>query len=165
MTSGVYKRIKPVWNKGKKFSPLSAEHKAKQGEAIKKLWASGHFEHLRGKLKQGFMTGRKHTPETKEKMRLAKLGTHRIFTAEHKANLSKALKGKLYTTDHKLKKLARDLLNTAIKRGKVIKKSCEVCGNPKADGHHSDYTKPYLVNWLCKKHHKSLKHRGKKYAL
>jgi hypothetical protein len=30
---------------------------------------------------------------------------------------------------------------------------CRVCGNPKTDAHHDDYTKPLEVDWLCRLHH------------
>jgi hypothetical protein len=30
---------------------------------------------------------------------------------------------------------------------------CVVCGNPKTDGHHEDYSKVLDVVWLCRKHH------------
>lgn len=50
---------------------------------------------------------------------------------------------------------ARDLLQHAVKRGAVEKPStCQRCGascNP--HGHHSDYSKPYQVEWLCAKCH------------
>ena len=41
----------------------------------------------------------------------------------------------------------------AIKLGILVRGSCEVCGDPKTDGHHDDYTKPLQVRWLCRKHH------------
>lgn len=44
-------------------------------------------------------------------------------------------------------------LRTALETGIIIKKLCLVCGNPKAEGHHKDYSKPYEVQWLCRKHH------------
>lgn len=48
---------------------------------------------------------------------------------------------------------ARDLLFTALRRGKMVRMPCEVCGDPNSHGHHEDYTKPYDVRWLCKTHH------------
>ncbi len=42
----------------------------------------------------------------------------------------------------------------AVKSGKLIRKSCQVCGNPRTQGHHSDYTQPLKVDWLCALHHK-----------
>lgn len=48
---------------------------------------------------------------------------------------------------------ARKTLRNAIARGKMHKKPCEVCGESKVDAHHSDYSKPLQVHWLCRKHH------------
>jgi len=51
------------------------------------------------------------------------------------------------------KRIARELARTAIKRGKLLRVPCEVCGNAKVDAHHEDYSKPLDVRWLCRKHH------------
>jgi len=47
----------------------------------------------------------------------------------------------------------RSSFNTRVKRGKIIKQPCSVCGLTPAEGHHEDYSKPYDVVWLCRKHH------------
>lgn len=44
---------------------------------------------------------------------------------------------------------ARERLSVAIRDGKVIRQPCHKCGNPKGQGHHHDYSKPYDVEWLC----------------
>jgi hypothetical protein len=48
---------------------------------------------------------------------------------------------------------ARKLLFDAVRQGKIKRRPCEVCGHIKVEGHHDDYSKPYEVHWLCKKHH------------
>lgn len=53
----------------------------------------------------------------------------------------------------KMKSIARSYLKVNIKRGKVKKLPCQVCGNEKSEGHHADYSKPLEVVWLCKRHH------------
>ena len=52
----------------------------------------------------------------------------------------------------------RERFRTAVKRNKVVKKPCEVCGDLKTDGHHPDYSKPLDVIWLCRKHHVEVHH-------
>ena len=55
---------------------------------------------------------------------------------------------------------ARWYLHTYLKRGKVTKSPCAVCGDIKVEAHHADYSKPLVVLWLCRLHHKEL-HRLK----
>jgi hypothetical protein len=45
---------------------------------------------------------------------------------------------------------------TAIRHGLLVPEPCEVCGETKVDAHHSDYNRPLVVRWLCRKHHKAL---------
>lgn len=87
MASGVYQRIKPVWNKGKKRPPFSEEWKRKIGIAN---------------------TGKKRSEEYKLKSSLTRLGKARAgtpknwkHTEETKRRLSKAHKGKVLSEEHK----------------------------------------------------------------
>lgn len=51
------------------------------------------------------------------------------------------------------KKRANCAVNNAIRDGRMIRKPCSVCGEPNAQGHHEDYSKPLDVVWLCRRHH------------
>jgi hypothetical protein len=51
------------------------------------------------------------------------------------------------------KALARKLVANWLKRGKMVKGPCEVCGVIKVTAHHEDYGKPSEVRWLCVVHH------------
>ena len=53
------------------------------------------------------------------------------------------------------KERARLAVRNAVRRGKLTKAPCEVCGDPKSEAHHEDYTKPLDVIWLCRKHHRN----------
>ncbi len=55
---------------------------------------------------------------------------------------------------HPGKLKARSRLGDAIKTGRIIRKPCEVCGDIKSQGHHTDYRKYRDVKWLCFKHHR-----------
>lgn len=49
---------------------------------------------------------------------------------------------------------AHRTLNNAIAAGKISRQPCARCGiELGVEGHHEDYTKPFEVIWLCKKHH------------
>ena len=54
---------------------------------------------------------------------------------------------------NRIKSRAHVKLNTALKRGKVSKLPCSICGDINALAHHHDYSKPLDVVWLCRTHH------------
>lgn len=49
---------------------------------------------------------------------------------------------------------ARYAVGNAVRDGLLKRLPCEVCGNPKSQGHHDDYSKPLDVRWLCFTHHR-----------
>lgn len=51
------------------------------------------------------------------------------------------------------KQRAKQILENAVKSGKLKRRPCIVCRNSKADGHHPDYSKPLEVIWLCRACH------------
>ena len=55
---------------------------------------------------------------------------------------------------------ARGILYQAVRRGEIQKQPCEICGCTTVHAHHSDYTKPLDVIWLCPKHHAWIHDRG-----
>lgn len=54
---------------------------------------------------------------------------------------------------HPLAAKARAAVARAVRSGKLIRRSCRVCGNKKTTAHHEDYSKPLEVEWLCVTHH------------
>jgi len=49
---------------------------------------------------------------------------------------------------------ARQLAHAAIKKGRIKRQPCVICGTTnRVVAHHEDYSKPYEVQWLCKNHH------------
>src|ERR1700686_4886225 len=59
----------------------------------------------------------------------------------------------VFVGDEGLKRKARIAVMLAVRNGQLVRKPCEVCGGPKSEGHHEDYTKPLEVVWLCRWHH------------
>lgn len=61
---------------------------------------------------------------------------------------------------HADKVRVRAILYAAVKRGEIQKQCCEICGSANVHAHHSDYSKPLDVIWLCPKHHAWIHDRG-----
>lgn len=72
--------------------------------------------------------------------------------------------GAKYAKDNRVKRLAKDSVNNAIRSGKITKKPCW-CGSSDVEGHHPDYSKPLDVIWLCVKHHKEIHRKYRKKEL
>lgn len=57
------------------------------------------------------------------------------------------------SVEAKRKDTARSYANSYKVRGKIPRKPCEKCGDPKSQMHHHDYGRPLDVQWLCKTCH------------
>jgi hypothetical protein len=55
---------------------------------------------------------------------------------------------------------AHTAVHNAIRRRKLQRGPCEVCGADRVHAHHDDYSKPLVVRWLCPLHHRQL-HNGR----
>lgn len=55
------------------------------------------------------------------------------------------------------KRRAYEKVKDALRRGDLVKKPCEDCGNPKVEAHHDSYVRSQwlVVRWLCPVHHKA----------
>jgi len=80
--------------------------------------------------------------------------TTRIADLARKYGLSKQF---IHQLIYRQKFNARRMLQRAIKRGKVERQPCEICGEIETEAHHDDYDKPLEVRWLCAKHHEKPK--------
>lgn len=60
-----------------------------------------------------------------------------------------------YRARNREKTRAQNVLNYAIRKGRLTRKPCEVCGtNERVHAHHHDYRLPLDVHWLCFQCHK-----------
>jgi hypothetical protein len=74
---------------------------------------------------------------------------------EKRVPLTMAERKKRYLEKHPIKAEARKIYKYALRMGKLERGPCAVCGTTEnIDGHHTDYTKPLDVVWLCKEHHR-----------
>ena len=58
-----------------------------------------------------------------------------------------------YRLRHPKRYSAKNILNAAVRDGRVIPQPCFICG-AEAEAHHPDYDRPLDVVWLCDHHHK-----------
>lgn len=64
--------------------------------------------------------------------------------------------GKTYRKTNQYRTKARLAVFRAIKSGKLVRKPCTLCGGKLSQAHHSDYSKPLKVIFLCRSHHRRL---------
>lgn len=76
-----------------------------------------------------------------------------LESCKARSNDWKKANQRAYRLRHYDKYIARNKLNNAIRDGKVKRGKCFVCGSLDAHGHHTDYSKPLDVVWLCSEHH------------
>jgi hypothetical protein len=53
----------------------------------------------------------------------------------------------------KMKAHCRSYTHLLVKRGKLVKQPCQICGDERSQAHHPDYTKPHKVDWVCRQCH------------
>lgn len=63
-------------------------------------------------------------------------------------------------SDHEIKRAARRAVRRAVASGRLVKGLCKGCGVDSVQAHHSDYSKPLDVQWLCPQCH-GREHRKK----
>ena len=66
-----------------------------------------------------------------------------------------AARQRKFKENNRLKKQAHWNVRNQIKRGHWVREKCAICGAFPAHAHHSDYSKPLDVDWLCKMHHEA----------
>jgi hypothetical protein len=72
----------------------------------------------------------------------------------------KPTRQQMWRKRHPKRYLAHLTVQNAMRLGVIERKPCEVCGDPKTDAHHPDYSRPLDVQWLCRRHHKQLHAKG-----
>ena len=75
-------------------------------------------------------------------------------------------KTSLYATAKKMrtvypeKNRARRLVSKAIRNGTLQRQPCAMCGATKVEAHHTDYSKPLDVVWVCRSCHFKIHYDG-----
>lgn len=79
------------------------------------------------------------------------------------ATVKRVLRGRLISKEQHARQIARARATMAVHRGTLARKPCEQCGEPDAERHHADYSRPLDVTWLCRRCHRAL-HRAEQPA-
>lgn len=58
------------------------------------------------------------------------------------------------TEEQKRKEKCRDRARYLVRRGKIKRRNCTICGHWWTEMHHPDYSRPELVIWFCRYHHR-----------
>ena len=56
----------------------------------------------------------------------------------------------------------RKVFKNAVRNGELKKKPCKICGKKEVEGHHTDYSKPLKVIWVCRLHHAYLHRQARR---
>ncbi len=75
------------------------------------------------------------------------------YWATEKGKAVAAKKNAKYDAKNRKKRRALWHVYRQLKLGNISREPCEVCGEIRVQAHHSDYSQPLVVNWLCQKHH------------
>ena len=78
--------------------------------------------------------------------------SHRYCNVCHAVRMREWRKKHPLNEEQRMKMNCRSYLQVYIKRGKVKKLPCRVCGEINSQAHHSDYSKPLEVEWYCRVH-------------
>lgn len=75
------------------------------------------------------------------------------YCLEHHAESMRRTRPKHFelSAEQRQKAICRSHTNVLVRRGKLLRQPCRVCGEP-AQAHHLDYTDPRNVEWLCPPH-------------
>jgi|SRR5208283_555561 len=81
------------------------------------------------------------------------LRNYKKFRSSKEGKISHLISNKKWVFSNLEKKKAHRFVELALYFGFIIKLPCEICGNPKSEFHHPDYTNPLDGIWLCHKDH------------
>lgn len=81
------------------------------------------------------------------------------------SDLPKAVGSRRYlasSAERRLRHVARVYAGNWVRRGRLRREPCVVCGCCEVEMHHHDYRQPLLVTWLCRAHHSAVHGGGQR---
>jgi hypothetical protein len=76
--------------------------------------------------------------------------SHRWCLGCHAANMRAWRLDHCLSEEARAKDRCRSYAGSYKRRGKIRVEACGVCGGGSAEMHHADYSRPLLVEWLCR---------------
>ena len=76
------------------------------------------------------------------------------YAKTERGRLAISRSNRAYYKRNSVKRKAHDAVLSALRNGRLERMGCEVCGVPRANAHHDNYSKPLEVRWLCPAHHR-----------
>lgn len=100
------------------------------------------------------------SPEQREKRRESVRRSMRKLLSTPEGRAIHAAHARKYRAAHPETEKAHHAINHKIESGKILRPACEHCSAASAQAHHTDYSKPEMVVWLCKLCHEAEHHRA-----
>jgi len=77
----------------------------------------------------------------------------RRWRKDHAAELAERERARSWSDDQRLLRRARAYVDVYLRRGKLARGRCEVCGEPQTLAAWDDLAEPLAVRWLCAEHY------------
>ena len=112
--------------------------------------------HKRNASKDGLSAKCKHCQKEYDNSRLRDPKRMKARRDYQRTEVGKAAHGRAcakWIKKNPIKRAAHLIVSSAIKKGLLTKRPCEMCGCDVVNAHHDDYLKALDVRWLCDIHH------------
>ncbi len=113
-------------------------------KAYYKNWYEKNRERMLEKNRCWYQSNKEHAKEYSKQYRKSHPHVYRKSVRE-------------WVEKNPLKKMCQKYVRVALYHKIITRQPCEVCGTTEnIHAHHTDYTKPLEIKWLCEKHHLQL---------
>lgn len=129
-------------------------------KAYQKEYARKNAEKAKRKSKEWYEANKEYALDRQQKYYLEhreeRLAFGKKWRRSNSGKASRRRSQNVYKERHPEKYHCNNVFKGAVRRGKIKRLPCEICGSGNSQGHHADYSKPYEVRWFCDKHHKEI---------
>ena len=86
------------------------------------------------------------------------LANNSEWASKNREKMNTYVRNRAGLEGERLKSYARHVVENAVRKGWIVRRPCEVCGQPEGEAHHDDYRLALELRWLCKDHHEEAHH-------